>query len=122
MGDANEGEKPKLGSCRKPLFQEKVQLAYGIWQVAPDSLRKKAANMNINKRKKGVVQHVPRNTRHAASIHKSIHPMLHLFGRLCDMYLPPSSWIPYWIDDDAFHLKGIAAHVGKIEYDAMLTM
>ena len=38
------------------------------------------------------------------------------------MYLPPSSWIPYWIDDDAFQLKGIAAHVVKIEYDAMLTM
>ena len=50
MGDANEGETPKLGSFRKPLFQEKVQLANGIWQVAPDSLRIKAANLNRNKR------------------------------------------------------------------------
>ena len=29
MGDANEGEKPKLGNARKPLFQENVQLANG---------------------------------------------------------------------------------------------
>ena len=33
MGDTNEGEKPKLGSSRKSLFQEKVQLADSLWQV-----------------------------------------------------------------------------------------
>ena len=53
---------------------------------------------------------------------KQSHPMLQPFSRLCDMYLLPSGWIPYQINDDLFQLKGIVAHVGKMECDAMMTM
>ena len=48
--------------------------------------------------------------------------MLQLFGTLCDMYLPPFGWIPYWIDDDVFKLEGIVAHVGKMKCDEKMTM
>ena len=75
-----------------------------------------------NKRKKGAVQHVSRNTRHVAAMHKNNHPMLQLFGTLCDMCLPPFDWIPYWIDDNVFQVEGIVAHVGKMKCDAMMTM
>lgn len=122
MGNANEGEKLRLGNTRKSLFQEKVQVDDRVWQVPHNSPGTRAVNLIRNKRKKSAVQHVSRNTRHAAAMHKSNHPMLQLFGRLCDMYLPPSGWIPYLIDDDVFQLQGIVAHVGKMECDVMLTM
>ena len=122
MGDANTGEKPKFGSSRRSLFQENVQLVDGLWQVPPNSPRTRAANLNRNKRKKCAVQHVSKNTRHVTTIHKNNHPMLQLFSRLWDMYLLPSGWIPYQINDDLFQLEGIVAHVGKMECDAMMTM
>ena len=64
-----------------------------------------------------------RNTRSAIFKHQNSHPMLQLFGKLCEKYLPDENdgVLTYMIDDNVFQ-RHACAYIGKKDCNELLSM
>ena len=91
-------ESKRISSERQLDFDYVV----GIREIHPNNLTKKAL-LNKDKTKKLIVQ-LMRNTRSTVVKHQNNHPMLHLFGKLCEKYLPGENdgVLTYMINDNVF--------------------
>lgn len=116
MDNANDSGKSKPSNSRKQLFQEKVEIANGKQQLSIPSLKTKATNKKETMGKWCIATCAKKHQVCGSNAQKKP-SNLQLFGKLCDKYLAPSSWILCWIDDDVFQLEGTLAHVGKMECD-----
>ena len=64
-----------------------------------------------------------RNTRSAIVKHQNSHPMLQLFGKLCEKYLPGENdgVLTYLIDDNVFQTEA-CAYIGMKDCNDLLSM
>ncbi|KAH9779331.1 TTF-type domain-containing protein [Citrus sinensis] len=120
--DYANDERKIVGSNKKQLDFDCVDgIAEGIQEMHSDSPTKKPL-LKKDKAKKVVVQPM-RNTRSAVFKHQNSHPMLQLFGKLCEKYLPDENdgVLTYMIDDNVFQ-RHACAYIEKKDCNELLSM
>ena len=120
--DYANDERKIVGSSKKQLDFDCVDGTIdGIQERHPDSPTKKPL-FKKDRAKKVVVQPM-RNTRSAIFKHQNSHPMLQLFGKLCEKHLPDENdgVITYMIDDNVFQ-RHAYAYIGKKDCNELLSM